>query len=106
MTTGSKKRGWNALDPPSFREAGEGVRTLDIQLGRLTLYQLSYTRKNAYCNKTPSQYCISLHWLTLSGTFYYLRIFKEVVEKHSNDIFSIVRFSFRCGYYLLSYHSC
>ena len=25
-------------------EAGEGVRTLDIQLGRLTLYQLSYTR--------------------------------------------------------------
>ena len=44
MTTGSKKRGWTALDPPSFREAGEGVRTLDIQLGRLTLYQLSYTR--------------------------------------------------------------
>ena len=25
-------------------EAGEGTRTLDIQLGRLTLYQLSYTR--------------------------------------------------------------
>ena len=25
-------------------EAGEGARTLDIQLGRLTLYQLSYTR--------------------------------------------------------------
>ena len=27
-------------------EAGEGARTLDIQLGRLTLYQLSYTRKS------------------------------------------------------------
>ena len=25
--------------------AGEGTRTLDIQLGKLTLYQLSYTRK-------------------------------------------------------------
>ena len=50
MTTGSKKRGWTALDPPSFREAGEGVRTLDIQLGRLTLYQLSYTRRAMECN--------------------------------------------------------
>ena len=27
------------------KKAGEGARTLDIQLGRLTLYQLSYTRK-------------------------------------------------------------
>ena len=27
-------------------EAGEGVRTLDIQLGKLTLYQLSYAREN------------------------------------------------------------
>ena len=26
------------------REAGDRVRTGDIQLGRLTLYQLSYTR--------------------------------------------------------------
>ena len=25
-------------------QAGEGVRTLDIQLGKLALYQLSYTR--------------------------------------------------------------
>lgn len=25
--------------------AGEGIRTLDIQLGKLSLYQLSYTRK-------------------------------------------------------------
>jgi hypothetical protein len=24
--------------------AGKGIRTLDIQLGRLTLYQLSYSR--------------------------------------------------------------
>jgi hypothetical protein len=27
-----------------FLQAGEGVRTLDIQLGKLALYQLSYTR--------------------------------------------------------------
>lgn len=31
--------------PLGFRvKAGEGIRTLDIQLGKLTLYQLSYTR--------------------------------------------------------------
>ena len=34
-----------AWKPGAF-EAGEGARTLDIQLGRLTLYQLSYTRKS------------------------------------------------------------
>lgn len=28
--------------------AGEGVRTLDIRLGRPILYQLSYTRKNCH----------------------------------------------------------
>ena len=27
--------------------AGEGARTLDIQLGKLMLYQLSYTRNGA-----------------------------------------------------------
>ena len=29
-------------------KAGEGVRTLDIQLGKLTLYQLSYTRRTVF----------------------------------------------------------
>ena len=29
-----------------FYRAGDEVRTRDIQLGRLTLYQLSYSRKN------------------------------------------------------------
>jgi hypothetical protein len=28
----------------AFRGAGDGVRTRDIQLGKLTLYQLSYSR--------------------------------------------------------------
>ena len=34
---------------PEFEEngAGEGARTLDIQLGKLMLYQLSYTRVRA-----------------------------------------------------------
>ena len=30
--------------PTRMRGAGEGIRTLDIQLGRLSLYQLSYSR--------------------------------------------------------------
>jgi hypothetical protein len=29
-----------------YETAGEGARTLNIQLGRLMLYQLSYTRTN------------------------------------------------------------
>lgn len=33
-----------SLQEPTFG-AGEGNRTLDVQLGRLTLYHLSYTRK-------------------------------------------------------------
>ena len=32
--------------PPSIpTKAGKGIRTLDIQLGKLTLYQLSYARE-------------------------------------------------------------
>jgi DNA-binding CsgD family transcriptional regulator len=34
--------------------AGEGNRTLDIQLGKLTLYQLSYTRRLLLCCSTAS----------------------------------------------------
>ncbi len=30
--------------PGGTRKAGEGTRTLDIQLGKLALYQLSYAR--------------------------------------------------------------
>jgi hypothetical protein len=33
---------WMAVQP---RTAGEGTRTLDIQLGKLALYQLSYARE-------------------------------------------------------------
>jgi hypothetical protein len=32
------------LAEPSPIKAGDGTRTRDIQLGKLTLYQLSYTR--------------------------------------------------------------
>jgi len=31
----------------AFQRAGDGIRTRDIQLGKLVLYQLSYTRKGA-----------------------------------------------------------
>ena len=34
----------DAVEECSPKGAGDGVRTRDIQLGRLTLYQLSYTR--------------------------------------------------------------
>ena len=33
---------------PRKRGAGEGIRTLDIQLGKLTLYQLSYSRTQCF----------------------------------------------------------
>jgi len=35
--------------PPAIStkaKAGKGIRTLDIQLGKLTLYQLSYARNS------------------------------------------------------------
>ena len=32
------------MQSPWMRKAGDGTRTRDIQLGKLTLYQLSYTR--------------------------------------------------------------
>jgi hypothetical protein len=42
---------------PQFRslspKAGEEVRTLDIQLGKLTLYQLSYARVNIMLIRSP-----------------------------------------------------
>ena len=31
--------------------AGEGIRTLDIHLGKVVLYQLSYARKEKSCIK-------------------------------------------------------
>jgi hypothetical protein len=34
------------LDQQGEKKAGNEVRTHDIQLGKLTLYQLSYTRAN------------------------------------------------------------
>jgi hypothetical protein len=34
-----------ALTCRAFREAGEGTRTLDLRLGKPTLYQLSYARE-------------------------------------------------------------
>jgi hypothetical protein len=37
-------RGCGAEGESGGETAGEGVRTLDIQLGKLTLYQLSYAR--------------------------------------------------------------
>ena len=30
------------------KKAGEGIRTLDFQLGKLTLYLLSYARNNIF----------------------------------------------------------
>ena len=38
--------------PVPRREAGDGARTRDIELGRLALYQLSYSRDFATCTRT------------------------------------------------------
>jgi hypothetical protein len=37
----------SGLPPANSNKAGKGIRTLDIQLGKLTLYQLSYARITA-----------------------------------------------------------
>ena len=37
-------------DSGERRKAGEGTRTLDIQLGKLALYQLSYARDFGECS--------------------------------------------------------
>jgi hypothetical protein len=38
----------------TYKKAGDGTRTRDLQLGKLTLYQLSYSRKSeAPCTITP-----------------------------------------------------
>jgi hypothetical protein len=39
------KTGLGAVPHPATQKQQQGARTLDIQLGRLTLYQLSYTRE-------------------------------------------------------------
>ena len=39
---------------PGMTGAGEGIRTLDILLGKQTLCQLSYTRvRSAFLDRTP-----------------------------------------------------
>ena len=35
-------------------KAGKGTRTLDIQLGKLTLYQLSYAREQVIVSQQPA----------------------------------------------------
>jgi len=56
----SSTRSWKTRD--SFREikrneAGEGIRTLDIQLGKLSLCQLSYTRQCEIVDRTSVKAC-------------------------------------------------
>jgi hypothetical protein len=44
-----------------FLRAGDGIRTRDIQLGRLTLYQLSYSRKKIWCGESRIRTCEGVH---------------------------------------------
>ena len=44
-TSRSTKPPPNPPPPTIPTKAGKGIRTLDIQLGKLTLYQLSYARE-------------------------------------------------------------
>ena len=54
----------------SFR-AEKGTRTLDVQLGKLTLYQLSYFRRRYKCNKEMPV------WTRESENFYCCAMFKR-----------------------------
>ena len=52
--------------PPTIpTKAGKGIRTLDIQLGKLTLYQLSYARE--LCSVYQWDSCC---WLLVAGCCY------------------------------------
>ena len=54
-----------AYTTPRFIKAGKGTRTLDIQLGKLTLYQLSYARRESECNgarRAPSVPQHTMYW--------------------------------------------
>ena len=46
-------------------KAGKGIRTLDIQLGKLTLYQLSYARE--LCSVYQWDSCFWLHTAAAVG---------------------------------------
>ena len=47
-------------------EAGEGTRTLDLRLGKPTLYQLSYARKGPSL-ATPARRLPALDWCRLAS---------------------------------------
>ena len=47
-------------DGPCAR-AGEGIRTLDMQLGKLPLYQLSYTREEVAMLPEPRETRNDMH---------------------------------------------
>ena len=42
--------------------AGDGTRTRDIKLGRLALYQLSYSRTTSNCGQLRTADCGQLHY--------------------------------------------
>lgn len=46
----------HAVSSSSFR-AGDGIRTRDIQLGKLVLYQLSYTRTRTRQYRVAKRNC-------------------------------------------------
>ena len=43
-------------------KAGEGTRTLDIQLGKLALYQLSYARKHRNLSSESTFWRFLVFW--------------------------------------------
>ena len=49
----TERRGGDAALPTEGNEAGNGTRTRDPNLGKVVLYQLSYSRER--CQKLPAQ---------------------------------------------------
>ena len=48
------------------KRAGDGARTRDIQLGKLVLYQLSYTRSNARFKYKHASAVCNVQWSAMN----------------------------------------
>ena len=50
---------WTAVLVEGFHGAGDGIRTRDIDLGKVALYQLSYSRSNREIPLSAKRTCLS-----------------------------------------------
>jgi hypothetical protein len=72
--------------------AGDEIRTRDIQLGRLKLYQLSYSRINhLYSQQTKIDYVVTIHSKLRSPTQYFWWWGEDLnLRRLSRQIYSLI----------------